>query len=64
MGAALFFGLAQSLSVIGSYIPIIQDIPSVWLEIAPYLLTIIVLVLFIGNSEGPAANGTTYVKSK
>lgn len=64
MGAALFFGLAQSLSVIGSYIPIIQDIPSVWLEIAPYLLTIIVLVLFIGNSEGPAANGSTYVKSK
>ncbi|WP_025728546.1 ABC transporter permease [Atopobacter phocae] len=64
MGAAIFFGLAQSLSVIGSYIPIVQDIPSVWLSIAPYLITVVVLVLFIGRSDSPAANGTTYVKSK
>lgn len=64
MGAAIFFGFAQSLSVIGSYIPIIQDVPNVWLQIAPYLITIIVLVGVIGKSEGPAANGKTYIKSK
>ncbi len=64
MGAAIFFGFAQSLGVIGNYIPIIQDIPSVWLQIAPYLITIIVLVGVIGKSEGPAANGKTYIKSK
>lgn len=64
MGAALFFGFAQSLSVIGGYIPIIQDIPAVYLNILPYVLTIIVLVGFIGKSKGPAANGTTYIKSK
>lgn len=64
MGAALFFGFAQSLSVIGGYIPIIQDIPAVYLNILPYVLTIIVLVGFIGKSRGPAANGTTYIKSK
>ena len=64
MGAALFFGFAQSLSVIGSYIPVIQDIPSVFLNILPYVLTIIVLVGFIGKSKSPAANGTTYIKSK
>ncbi|MCQ9209083.1 ABC transporter permease [Granulicatella seriolae] len=64
MFSALLFGLAQSLGVIGNYIPIIKDIPSVWLNIAPYIITIVVLVGFIGKSEGPAANGTTYIKSK
>lgn len=64
MGAALFFGLAQSLSVIGTYIPIVQDIPTVYLDVLPYVLTIIVLVGFIGKSQGPAANGTTYIKTK
>ncbi|MBP2097615.1 ABC transporter permease [Enterococcus rivorum] len=64
MGAAIFFGFAQSLSVIGSYVPIIKNIDAVWLQISPYVLTILVLVLFIGKSQGPAANGYTYVKSK
>ena len=64
MGAAIFFGFAQSLSVIGSYIPIIKDVPPVALQISPYILKIIVLVAFIGKSQGPAANGETYIKSK
>lgn len=64
MGAALFFGFSQSLSVIGNYIPVIKDIPNVFLFVLPYVLTIIVLVGFIGKSKGPAANGTTYVKTK
>lgn len=64
MGAAIFFGFAQSLSVIGSYIPFIKDVPPVALQISPYILTIIVLVAFIGKSQGPAANGETYIKSK
>ncbi len=64
MGAALFFGFAQSLAVIGGQIPYISSIPSVFLQVAPYIITIIVLVGFVGNSKGPAANGTTYVKTK
>lgn len=64
MGAALFFGFAQSLAVIGGQIPFINAIPSVFLQIAPYIITIIVLVGFVGNSRGPAANGTTYIKTK
>lgn len=64
MGAALFFGFSQSLSVIGNYIPVIKDIPNVFLFVLPYILTIVVLVGFIGKSKGPAANGTTYVKTK
>lgn len=62
MGAAIFFGFAQSLSVIGSYIPLIKDVPSVVLQTAPYILTVIVLVGVIGKSEAPAADGETYIK--
>lgn len=64
MLSALFFGLAQSLSIAGTAIPFIAQIPSIYLRITPYVLTIIVLVLFIGKSEGPAANGKNYIKSK
>lgn len=64
MGAAIFFGFAQSLARTGNYIPIIQDVPTVWLNIAPYLLTVLVLVIFIGKSEAPKDLGNTFVKSK
>lgn len=62
--AAIFFGFAQSLSRVGHYIPYIQDIPNVYLQILPYVLTIIVLVAFIGKSEAPKALGRPYIKSK
>lgn len=64
MGAALFFGFAQSLSIIGAQLPVISSIPSVLLQIAPYLLTVIVLVLFLGKASGPKAGGKNYIKSK
>lgn len=64
MGAAIFFGFAQSLARIGNYIPIIQDVPNIWLQVLPYLLTILVLVGVIGRAEAPAAIGKTYIKSK
>lgn len=35
MGAALFFGLAQSLSVVGSSVPVLSNVPQVFLLIAP-----------------------------
>ena len=62
--AAIFFGFAQSLSRVGHYIPVIQDVPVIFLQILPYVLTIIILVAFIGKSEAPKALGRPYVKSK
>ena len=62
--AAIFFGFAQSLSRVGHYIPIIQDVPTIWLQVLPYILTIIVLVAFFGRSEAPESLGRPYVKSK
>lgn len=62
MGAALFFGFAQSLSVIGAGIPLLADVPQVFLLIAPYVLTILALAGFIGRAEAPKANGVPYIK--
>ncbi|MFA1821224.1 ABC transporter permease [Virgibacillus oceani] len=62
MGAALFFGFAQSLSVIGGGIPLLADVPQVFLLVAPYVLTILALAGFIGRAEAPRANGQPYIK--
>lgn len=64
MLASLFFGLSQSLSVIGGQLPLFSNIPIVYLQIAPYVLTIVVLALFLGRSTGPKANGINYINSK
>lgn len=64
MWSALFFGFAQSLSIIGSQLPGISSVPSVYLQIAPYVITIIVLVAFLGSSVAPKADGVNYIKSK
>lgn len=62
MGAALFFGLAQSLSIVGASLPFFKDIPAVYLLIAPYILTIIALTGFIGRADAPKASGQPYIK--
>ena len=64
LGAALFFGLAQTLSIGGNTIPYIQDIPPVFLQILPYVLTILALAGFIGKATAPKASGIPYVKGK
>ncbi|MFD1037922.1 ABC transporter permease [Virgibacillus byunsanensis] len=62
LGAALFFGFAQSLSVIGGGVPLLADVPQVYLLIAPYVLTILALAGFIGRADAPRANGVPYIK--
>lgn len=64
MLSSLFFGLSQSLAVIGAQLPLLQKIPTVYLQIAPYLFTIIILAAFFGQSVAPKADGVNYIKSK
>lgn len=64
LGAALFFGVAQTLSIAGNQIPVIQDIPAVYLQILPYVLTILALAGFIGKATAPKASGVPYIKGK
>ncbi|MGC8229819.1 ABC transporter permease [Pseudobacillus badius] len=62
MGAAIFFGFAQSLSIVGSSIPFLENIPAVYLLVAPYVLTILALAGFIGRADAPKAAGAPYIK--
>ena len=64
LGAALFFGLAQSLSIVGTSIPYVRDVPEVVLFILPYVLTILALAGFVGKATAPKASGKPYIKGK
>ncbi|MBE6821636.1 MAG: ABC transporter permease [Ruminococcaceae bacterium] len=61
-GACLLFGLAQALTVVlgGSDSGI--NVPSQILAMLPYVLTIIVLILFVGRSVAPKEDGIPYEK--
>lgn len=61
-GACLLFGFAQALTVVlgGSESGI--TIPTQILAMLPYILTIIVLILFVGRSVAPKADGEPYEK--
>lgn len=59
-GACLLFGFSQALTVMlggGNF-----AIPSQILAMLPYILTIIVLILFVGKSVAPKADGVPYEK--
>ena len=62
MGAALFFGFAQALAINSSALPFMENVPSVFLYILPYVLTIVALAGFIGKASGPKALGDPYIK--
>ena len=64
MLASLFFGLSQSLSVIGGQLPFLNKVPAVYLQMTPYVLTVIVLAAFFGKAVAPKADGVNYIKSK
>lgn len=59
-GACLLFGAAQAITIIlggGDFV-----VPSQLLAMLPYLLTILVLILFVGRSVAPKADGVPYEK--
>ena len=59
-GACLLFGFTQALVILlggGDFV-----VPSAILSMLPYAMTIIVLVLFVGRSVAPKADGVPYVK--
>lgn len=59
-GACILFGFAQALTVVLGGEGFV--IPSQILAMLPYVLTLVVLVLFVGKSHAPKANGQPYVK--
>lgn len=62
LGAAFFFGFAQSLSVVGKNFEFLANVPGFYLTIAPYVLTVLALAGLIGRADAPKANGDPYIK--
>ncbi|MCY1712928.1 ABC transporter permease [Caproiciproducens galactitolivorans] len=61
-GACMLFGFAQALTIVlggGDF-----AVPSQILAMLPYILTIIVLILFVGRSVAPKADGLPYEKGE
>ena len=59
-GAGLLFGFADSLQTRLSILNV--NIPSEFLLMAPYILTMIILAGVVGKGQMPAADGTPYEK--
>ncbi len=60
LGAGLFFGLSQALSIYAKDISFLQAVPQEFFHMLPYALTVIALVVFSGKSVGPRAAGEPY----
>ena len=66
MLACLLFGLTEAIAIQmqGVKLPSGDEIPVQFINIVPYVLTIIVLAGFIGRSRAPRALGIPYQKEK
>ena len=64
LGAGIFFGFSQVLSMFSGQIPVIGNFPSEFFFAIPYVLTVIALVLFARKSVGPKASGEIYDAGK
>jgi ABC-type uncharacterized transport system permease subunit len=65
MLACLLFGFADALQIQLQGVPIRGvEIPNQFIQIIPYVLTIVVLAGFIGQSRAPRALGIPYEKEK
>ncbi len=64
LGASLFFGFSQILSVYSTDFAFLDRFPQEFFKGLPYVLTIIALVIFSGKAVGPKAAGETYDKGK
>ncbi len=59
--AGLLFGFAEALQMTLQAVGV--PVPSDFLLMSPYIVTLLVLVLFVGKTIDPSANGKPYVKS-
>ncbi|HEV2914593.1 MAG TPA: ABC transporter permease [Pyrinomonadaceae bacterium] len=66
MLACLLFGFTEAVAIQlqGVHLPSGEEIPNQFIQIIPYVLTIVVLAGFIGQSRAPRALGLPYVKEK
>ena len=63
IAAALLFGFTDQLQTTLTIVGTPVQIPSNFLAMAPYLVTVIAVAGFVGRVQAPAADGEPYVKS-
>ena len=66
MLACLLFGFTEAVAIQLQGVPLLggEEIPNQFIQIIPYVLTIVVLAGFIGTSRAPRALGIPYQKEK
>jgi simple sugar transport system permease protein len=66
MLACLLFGFTEAITIQLQGVPLFggEEIPTQFVQIIPYVLTIVVLAGFIGTSRAPRALGIPYQKEK
>ncbi|HOP73723.1 MAG TPA: ABC transporter permease [Bacillota bacterium] len=64
LGATFFFGFASTIANVSQAVPLFARIPGILLKIFPYVITLIVLVMFSKSSQAPRAAGEPYDKGK
>lgn len=64
LGATFFFGFASTIANVSQAVPMFAKIPGILLKNFPYVVTLIVLVMFSKYSYAPKASGEPYDKGK
>jgi simple sugar transport system permease protein len=62
IAAALLFGFTDELQTLVTAVTPPVTIPSAFLSMAPYVVTVIAVAGFVGRVQAPAADGEPYVK--
>ncbi|MDJ1371347.1 ABC transporter permease [Gulosibacter molinativorax] len=58
--AALLFGFASNFRTLATQVG--ANVPSELLSMVPYIVTVLAVIGFVGQSRGPAASGVPYIK--
>ncbi|SFJ52283.1 simple sugar transport system permease protein [Paenibacillus sp. UNC496MF] len=64
LAATLFFGFASTFANVSQVIPALQHIPPVILQLFPYVVTLVALVIFSKSSQAPKAAGEVFDSGK
>ncbi len=64
LASSLFFGIATTVANMSVIIPAFKNVPNIFLNTFPYVVTLLALVIFSNSSVGPKAAGEPYDVSK
>ena len=64
LASTLFFGFASTIANMSQAIPQLSSIPTVWLRIFPYVVTLIALIIFSKSTQAPKALGEVFDAGK